>query len=108
MSESDHRLSRVEDWSASHLGVLRAVLDCPSLRSLDFADDRLGRLLDRYLDRLPENLADLDYVQINRDKAVDQPQNEENRVYYTVVEEPIEGSQTARWVERRILHYSTP
>ena len=76
LSESDHRLSRVEDWSASHLGVLRAVLDCPSLRSLDFADDRLGRLLDRYLDRLPENLADLDYVQINRDKAVDQPQKE--------------------------------
>lgn len=265
LSESDHRLSRVEDWAASRLSVLRTVLAYPTLRSLDFADDRLGRLLDRlsqqaawesfelalgqlvvevhrlkslqeikseasdllvvradsfnapqfrdpgdlfrfgytkqrrkdqtqckamvaaldpiaipmainvvsgngpdfeyylpvmertaqmlhtkgnlyvgdsqmgsmairsalqdrgdyylsplnfkqctpqqlddYLDRLSEQMIDLNYVQINRGKTTDESQNEEDRVYYTVVEESIEGEPKAKWIERRILHYSTP
>lgn len=50
LSESDHRLSHVEDWASDRLEVLSAVLREPELRSLDFSDDRLGRLLDRYSD----------------------------------------------------------
>lgn len=48
LSESDHRLSHVEEWADSKLLVLSALLDQPNLRSLDFSDDRLGRLLDRF------------------------------------------------------------
>jgi transposase len=48
LSEADHRLSHVEDWSALRLSGLSAILEAPGLRSVDFCDDRLGRLLDRY------------------------------------------------------------
>lgn len=48
LSEGDHRLSHVEDWSQLRLNSLAAVLDSRNLRSLDFSDDRLGRLLDRF------------------------------------------------------------
>jgi transposase len=48
LSESDHRLSHVEEWSEQRLHTLSVLLDEPSLRSLDFNDDRLGCLLDRY------------------------------------------------------------
>lgn len=48
LSEADHRLSHVEDWAASRLSVLSALLSQEELRALDFCDDRLGRLLDRF------------------------------------------------------------
>ena len=47
LSESDHRLSHVEDWASLRLNTLAVLLEEPKLRSLDFCDDRLGRLLDR-------------------------------------------------------------
>jgi len=50
LSESDHRLSHVEEWADSKLDTLCALLDQPELRGLDFNDDRLGRLLDRISD----------------------------------------------------------
>lgn len=50
LSEADHRLSHVEDWALSRLATLGAILEEPALRSIDFSDDRLGRLLDRYSD----------------------------------------------------------
>lgn len=50
LSEADHRLSVVEDWAADRLWCLRGILGSASLRSLDFNDDRLGNLLDRYAD----------------------------------------------------------
>lgn len=55
ISECDHRLSPVEDWSKRHLNVLRHILECPDLGGSAFQDDRLGKLLeyfsldDRYL-----------------------------------------------------------
>lgn len=48
LSESDHRLSHVESWAELRLRSLSALLGAPQLRSVDFCDDRLGRLLDRY------------------------------------------------------------
>lgn len=48
LSEADHRLSHVEDWASSRLQTLGAVLGEGKIRSIDFSDDRLGRLLDRY------------------------------------------------------------
>jgi len=48
LSESDHRLSHVEDWANGRLESLKLILGEPDLRGLDFCDDRLGRLLDRY------------------------------------------------------------
>jgi transposase len=48
LSESDHRLSHVESWAELRLRSLSALLKEPQLRSVDFCDDRLGRLLDRY------------------------------------------------------------
>ena len=50
LSEGDHRLSHVEDWAALRLQILSAILEEPDLRNLDFCDDRLGRLLDRFSD----------------------------------------------------------
>lgn len=47
LSEGDHRLSHVEGWAAGHLNCLSAIMGEPSIRQLDFSDDRLGRLLDR-------------------------------------------------------------
>jgi transposase len=48
LSEGDHRLSHVEEWSDLRLNSLAVILGFPDLRSLDFSDDRLGRLLDRF------------------------------------------------------------
>lgn len=48
LSEADHRLSHVEDWASSKLQTLGAILGEDAIRSIDFSDDRLGRLLDRY------------------------------------------------------------
>ena len=48
LSEADHRLSHVQDWAGERLDILSAILEAPDLRELDFSDDRLGRLLDRY------------------------------------------------------------
>jgi transposase len=50
LSEGDHRLSHVEDWADLHIRTLKILLGVPKLRSIDFCDDRLGRLLDRYSD----------------------------------------------------------
>jgi transposase len=47
LSESDHRLSYVEPWVATHLETLRRLLN-PDLTVQDFSDDRLGDIL-RYL-----------------------------------------------------------
>lgn len=50
LSEGDHRLSHVEEWAELRLESLGAILGESELRVLDFSDDRLGRLLDRYSD----------------------------------------------------------
>jgi transposase len=46
ISESDHRLSHVEDWYGNLEHVLKYVLGDPNLTRLDFTDDRIGTLLD--------------------------------------------------------------
>ena len=46
LSESDHRLSHVEDWFMSLQHVLRYSLGSPNLVRLDCTDDRLESLLD--------------------------------------------------------------
>ena len=48
LSQGDHRLSHVQDWSAQRVLTISALLDEPRCRDLDFNDDRLGRLLDRF------------------------------------------------------------
>jgi transposase len=48
LSEGDHRLCHVEEWAEKRLQVLGAILEEQPLRKIDFCDDRLGRLLDRY------------------------------------------------------------
>lgn len=45
VSQADHRLNHVQDWSASHLHTLQAATANPTLRELDFSDDRLARVL---------------------------------------------------------------
>lgn len=50
LSEGDHRLCHVEDWAEKRLDALGSILGEASLRKIDFCDDRLGRLLDRYSD----------------------------------------------------------
>jgi transposase len=47
LSESDHRLSYVEPWVATHLETLKRLLNL-DLTVQDFSDDRLGDIL-RYL-----------------------------------------------------------
>ena len=49
LSQGDHRLNQVEDWAA---GLSRTLATCiaPTVRSLDFSDDRLERVLDRLSD----------------------------------------------------------
>jgi transposase len=47
LSECDHRLQNVEDWSESRLDLLRILSDDSTLSSLDFTDDKLGLLLDK-------------------------------------------------------------
>ena len=44
MSESDHRLSYVEDWASAHLKTLNSVMPTPVIPG-DFSDDRLGEAL---------------------------------------------------------------
>lgn len=45
LSQGDHRLNQVEDWAS---GLSRTLTRClaPTVRSLDFSDDRLARVLD--------------------------------------------------------------
>jgi len=50
LSQSDHRLNQVEDWSSSLLYTLSSCFG-EEVRSKDFTDDHLGSLLDRYSDR---------------------------------------------------------
>ena len=47
LSECDHRLVNVEDWSESRLDLLRLLSEQSSLSSLDFTDDKLGLLLEK-------------------------------------------------------------
>ena len=47
LSQSDHRLSYVEPWVATHLETLKGLIN-PELTEQDFNDDRLGDVL-RYL-----------------------------------------------------------
>ena len=47
LSESDHRLHNVEDWSESRLDLLRLLSGDRSIVSLDFTDDKLGLLLEK-------------------------------------------------------------
>ncbi|CAN5704342.1 hypothetical protein BH23CYA1_BH23CYA1_22640 [soil metagenome] len=49
LSQGDHRLNQVEEWAA---GLSRTLTRClaPTVRSLDFSDDRLARVLDRLSD----------------------------------------------------------
>lgn len=47
LSECDHRLQNVEDWSESRLDLLRLLSEEMSLSSLDFTDDKLGLLLEK-------------------------------------------------------------
>ena len=47
LSECDHRLQNVEDWSESRMDLLRVLLGDESLSRLDFTDDKLGLLLSK-------------------------------------------------------------
>ena len=49
LSQGDHRLNQVEAWAAELSSTLAHCL-APTVRSLDFNDDRLGRVLDRLSD----------------------------------------------------------
>lgn len=46
LSQGDHRLNQVEEWSSGLESTLSRCLS-PTVRSLDFSDDRLERVLDR-------------------------------------------------------------
>lgn len=46
ISQSDHRLSVIEDWAASRIEVLRWLMGNEQLESHDLNDDRIGNLLD--------------------------------------------------------------
>ena len=46
LSECDHRLSSVEDWSEPRLSLLRAMSGLPEVSSYDFSVDKLGLTLD--------------------------------------------------------------
>ena len=48
LSESDHRLSHVQEWAAERELGLRHILDCPTFTHLDCTDDRLAALLDYF------------------------------------------------------------
>lgn len=50
LSESDHRLSYVEDWANTRLKTIATLLCVSKVRGIDFSDDRLGNLLDRLSD----------------------------------------------------------
>jgi transposase len=47
LSECDHRLQNVEDWSASRIDLLRLLSNNSLLSNLDFTDDKLGLLLEK-------------------------------------------------------------
>ncbi|MEL7070867.1 MAG: DUF4277 domain-containing protein, partial [Cyanobacteria bacterium J06581_3] len=49
LSQGDHRLNQVEAWAS---GLNHTLVHClsPTVRSLDFSDDRLERVLDRLSD----------------------------------------------------------
>jgi transposase len=47
LSEGDHRLNQVEPWAESIKETLKLGLD-PEVSRLDFSDDHLGRVLDRF------------------------------------------------------------
>jgi transposase len=46
LSQGDHRLNQVEEWASGLSSTLTRCL-APTVRSLDFSDDRLARVLDR-------------------------------------------------------------
>jgi len=46
LSESDHRLSSVEEWASTNLVVLKSLSGQYELRAKDFTDDRLEQALD--------------------------------------------------------------
>ena len=48
LSESDHRLSHIQEWAARREFSLRHILDCPTFTHLDCTDDRLAALLDYF------------------------------------------------------------
>lgn len=48
LSNCDHRLCRVEEWSEQRLELLKAMSGSKDLTSYDFADDKLGTLLDYF------------------------------------------------------------
>lgn len=52
LSECDHRLQNVEDWSERRIDLLRVLSDDGSLSSLDFTDDKLGLLLEKLGDSI--------------------------------------------------------
>ena len=47
LSECDHRLQNVEDWSASRIELLQVLSEDKTLSYLDFTDDKLGAVLDK-------------------------------------------------------------
>ncbi len=47
LSECDHRLQNVEEWSESRLALLSVLGDSGSISSLDFTDDKLGLILEK-------------------------------------------------------------
>lgn len=49
LSQGDHRLNQVEEWAGELSNTLTTCL-APTVRSLDFSDDRLERVLDRLSD----------------------------------------------------------
>jgi len=49
LSRGDHRLNQVEEWASGLGSTLKSCL-APTVRALDFSDDRLAALLDRLSD----------------------------------------------------------
>ena len=50
LSQHDHRLHTVEDWSESRLDLLRVLVGDTGVSSYDFTDDKLGLVLDKISD----------------------------------------------------------
>lgn len=51
LSEADHRLSHMEDWTSDRLQTLRLLLDAPDLEARHFKDQHLEVILDYFSDR---------------------------------------------------------
>lgn len=49
ISQADHRMNAVRDWANKMPIVLASLLDAP-IRDVEFSDDRLCNLLDRFSD----------------------------------------------------------